>query len=337
MEVSEKVSDVDSAVKYFASNYGEKLKNALKLFSNECWKRAALIIGAALTGRVSVPRPEDLPESLNRCGVDYYLLVGNEIPPLIQYLTYTRALTEVFTDRYNEAIGEVNRILNIARDMGISTAEEFYGLGLASIIANAAGFGRDVKPGDADTALHIASFATKSVASPYHIKSVLDALEPLRDKAPHRYLELLAVASNMENLDPITVRYIFDKLNETLDKYGDVVREHAWPLVHAISAYADLLREYLGHFNREEVGNMVGRVVDLLNELGRFKSKLGVIAWAHALVPALRYEYVRRLMEEKLGIDVVGKASEVLEELNDMRKRVQELMRDEEFMSYMRM
>jgi hypothetical protein len=39
-------------------------------------------------------------------------------------------------------------------------------------------------------------------------------------------------------------------------------------------------------------------------------------------------------MEEKLGIDVVDKASEILEELNDMRKRVQELMSDEEFMSY---
>jgi hypothetical protein len=39
-------------------------------------------------------------------------------------------------------------------------------------------------------------------------------------------------------------------------------------------------------------------------------------------------------MEEKLGIDVVDKASEVLKELNDMRKRVQELMRDEEFMGY---
>jgi hypothetical protein len=72
----------------------------------------------------------------------------------------------------------------------------------------------------------------------------------------------------------------------------------------------------------------------LLNELGRFKSKLGVIAWAYALAPALEHEYVRGLMEEKLGIDVVGKASEVLEELNDMRERVQELMRDEEFMSY---
>jgi len=68
--------------------------------------------------------------------------------------------------------------------------------------------------------------------------------------------------------------------------------------------------------------------------LGRFKTSLGVIAWAHALAPALRHEDVRGLMEEKLGIDVVGKASEVLEELNDKKKRVQKLMRDEEFMSY---
>jgi hypothetical protein len=80
---------------------------------------------------------------------------------------------------------------------------------------------------------------------------------------------------------------------------------------------------------------MVGRVVDLLNELGRFKSKLGVIAWADALAPALRHEDVRRLMKEKLRIDVVGKAtSEILEKLNDMREKVQELMGDKEFMSY---
>jgi hypothetical protein len=39
-------------------------------------------------------------------------------------------------------------------------------------------------------------------------------------------------------------------------------------------------------------------------------------------------------MEKKLGIDVVGKASEVLEELNDMKERVQELISDKEFMSY---
>jgi hypothetical protein len=72
----------------------------------------------------------------------------------------------------------------------------------------------------------------------------------------------------------------------------------------------------------------------LLNELGRFKTSLGVIAWALALAPALKHEYVRRLMGEELRIDVVGKAGEVLEELNDMRERVQELMGDKEFMSY---
>ena len=346
-EVSEKVRDVRTAVEYFVGNYGKDFTDALRDFSNECWKRAALIIGYALTGRVSVHRPEDLPESLrgnvakslgnalNRCGVDDYLLVGNKIPLLIQYLTYTLALTLAFIDKYNEAVAEVNRILNIAKNRGdINDAESFYGLGLASIIANAARLGKVVKPGDADIALRIAFFTIKSVALPILIKLVLGALEPLRDKTPHRYLVLLAAASGMEILDPITVRYIFDKLNEILDNYGDVVRGYAWPLVYAIHAYTPPLRAHIGYFNRKEVGDVVGRVVDLLNELGKFKTSLGVIAWAVALAPALKYENVRRLMEEKLGIDALVKASEVLEKLNDMRKRVQELMRDEEFMSY---
>ncbi len=79
---------------------------------------------------------------------------------------------------------------------------------------------------------------------------------------------------------------------------------------------------------------MVGRVVDLLNKLGKFKSKLGVVAWAIVLTPALEHEYVKGLMEEKLDIDVVDKASVVLKELNDMKERVQELMSDKEFMGY---
>ncbi|MDT7971128.1 MAG: hypothetical protein RQ842_11190, partial [Vulcanisaeta sp.] len=266
IKVSEKVNNVDSAVKYFASNYGEKLTNTLKVFSNKCWKKAALIIGLALAGRVSVPRSEDLPESLteslgnalNRCGVDDYLLVGNVIPPLVRYLIYIRGLTEAFIDKYNEAVAEVNRILNIARGRGIDVAERLYGLGLASIIANAARLGKVVKPGDADIALHIASFAIRRVALPDLIKLVLSALEPLYGKAPLRYLELLADIPDMENLDPITVRrYIFDKLNEILDKYGNAVRGYAWSLVNAINAYAVLLRKYLGHFNSEEVGDMV--------------------------------------------------------------------------------
>jgi len=351
-EVSEKVSNVYSAVKYFASNYGEKLTNTLKVFSNECWKRAALIIGHALTGIHTVPRPEDLsvflPEDLRRdvaeslgdalreCGVDDCLLVSDEIPLLIQYLTYTRVSTEAFAfiDKYNEAVAEVNRILNIARGRVISDAESFYGLGLASIIANAARLGRGVKPGDADTALHIASFTIQRVALSHLIKLVLGALESLRDKTPQRYLELLAIASSIENLDSDTVRYILYKLNKILDNYSNVVRGYAWSLVYAINAYAVLLRRHIAHFNIVEVEDMVGRVVDLLNGLGRFKSSLGDIAWGHALAPALRYEDVRGLMEEALHIDVVDKANGILEELSRLRRLVQDLMRDEEFRSY---
>ncbi len=40
------------------------------------------------------------------------------------------------------------------------------------------------------------------------------ALEPLRGKAPHRYIELLVSASGIGNLDSSTVRYIFNELNE---------------------------------------------------------------------------------------------------------------------------
>jgi predicted translin family RNA/ssDNA-binding protein/energy-coupling factor transporter ATP-binding protein EcfA2 len=338
------MGDVDSAVKYFVDNYGEEFTGALRYFS-KCWRRAAFIIGLALAGHDSVPRPEDLGEdvakslgdALRGCGVDDYLLVGNEIPQLIQHLTYTRVLTEAFIDRYGEAVAEVNRVLNIARGRGgIRAAEEFYGLGLASIIANAAGLGKVVEPSDADAALYIASFTIQSVASSNLIRPVLGALEPLRGKAPHRYIELLYSASDIGYLDRDTARYILDELNKVLDNYGDRFKGHAWLLVHAISAYAHLIENHSFNFDDEEVKGMVGRVADLLklNELGRFKSSLGVIAWAQALIPALDSEDVRGLMEEKLGIDVFNRANEVLGELNELREKVQELMRNEGFMNY---
>jgi len=334
------------AVKYFTRKYGKRLIKRMRRHKN-CWKRAALIIGRALAGHPIVPRPEDLPSNvresikgaLDKCGVDYYLLVDNEIPPLIMNLTkdHAYALTEAFVDRYNEAVAEVNRILNIARGRGsIYDAESFYSLGLASIIANAAG---SVKPSDADTALHIASFAIQRVASPDLIKPVLGALRPLRDKAPHRFIELLAPIPDIENLDSGTVKYILNELNEVLGSYGDVVKGHAWSLANAIIAYAYLLWVHRRYFDNDEVEGAVRKIADLLNELGKFKSSLGVIAWVYALAPALRHEDVRRLMEKALRIKVVNKtndnkANEILEELSGLMGRVQDLMRDEEFMSY---
>jgi hypothetical protein len=352
-EVSE-VKDVGSAVKYFVDNYSKEFITTLGSFSN-CWKRAAFIIGHALAGRILVTGPEDLsvflPEdlrmsvvgslgdALNRCEIDDYLLVGNLIPPLIWYLikNHIHVLTEAFIDKYDEAVAEVSRVRDTARGRGINGAEAFYGLGLASIIAYAAGSGKVVESGGTDAALHIASFAIKGVVLPDFIGPILSALRPLRDYAPHRYLSLLFSALSIENLDHDTVRYILNELNEILSNYGDVVKEHAWSLVHAIIAYAILLMMYLAYFYGE-LENIVGRVVGLLNELDKFSPSLGIIAWAHALAPALEHEDVRRLMMKTLRInkvdEVIDKASEILKKLGGLEGRVQELMSDEEFRSY---
>ncbi|MFP3239927.1 MAG: hypothetical protein RXQ94_02215 [Caldivirga sp.] len=329
---------------------GERLKHALKPYTN-CWKRTALIIGLALAGHPIVPRPEDLPknllenvaeslgDALNRCGVDDYLLVGNEIPPLIIGLAYIHALAEAFIDKYDEAVAEVRRVLNIARGRGISPAEGVYGLGLASIIAKAVELNKNVKSDGADAALHIASFAIQHVVLPVFIVPILSALEPLRDYASHRYIVLLALASNRGNLNRDMVEYILGELNEILDNYGYEVKGHAPSLVNAVTAYADLLERYLGYFSdKTEIEDVVGRVVDLLNELGKFKFSLGVIAWAYALAPVLIHGIVRRLMMKTLRINdvnkVVDKASEVLGRLSELSGEVQELMGDKEFMDY---
>jgi hypothetical protein len=138
----------------------------------------------------------------------------------------------------------------------------------------------------------------------------------------------------MGNLDRDTVKYIFNELDGILGNYGDVVKGYAWSLVYAINAYTDLLVNYFGYFNSKEVGDLVRKIADLLNELDKLSPSLGVIAWAYALDQALMHEYVREVMEEKLGIDVVDKAIEVLGGLGRLRGRVQELMGDREFMGY---
>jgi len=404
MEVSEKVRDVSTAVEYFVGNYGKDFTDALKVFSNKCWKRAALIIGHALAGDLIAPwlkylsvfPPETLSKSLvesvieflsglglgvdsdeippltmsltkhfasvvetlgdalKECDVDVYLLVGDKIPPLIRYLTYTRISTEAFINKYNEAIAEIRRVLNIAgkRD-SIYDAEGFYGLGLASIIAKAVESGEPIEPSDANATLHIVSLTIQhntilslsSIAEP-----LLSSLVPLRDKAPQRYLEVLASAldevsapdilrgSMCPDLNPIM--YILNEFNYILNKYRDKVKGHAWTLVRAINASINSLYKCLMHCDdyrntsfRRELERIASRVAGLLNELDRLNPSLGIIAWAQALLPALDNECVRALMGSVLGIDVVNKkAKEVARELSKLS--VQELVRSKDFMGF---
>ncbi len=339
---------------------GERLKHALKPYT-DCWKRAAFIIGAALAVRVSVPRLEglridvvkSLGDALGGCGVDYYLLVGDEIPPLIRYLTkdHAYALAEAFVDKYDEAVAEIKRVLYIARKRGsIYDAEGFYGLGLASIIAKAVESG---KPIDANAALHIVSLTMRHAISLSLTEPVLRALVPLRDKAPQRYLEVLAFALDKVSRPDIlgfmcpdldTVMYILNEFDYILNKYGDGVKGHAWTLVIAINASINSLYKCLKYCDdyrntsfRTKLEHIVSRIAGLLNEIKRLNPSLDIIAWAHALLPALDNKCVRALMERVLGIDVVNKkAKEVAGDLSRLRESVQELMRDEDFMGFVK-
>jgi len=332
----------------------KRLKNALKPYAN-CLKRAALIIGLRLGRYVSVPRPEDLPEdlfehvaeslgdALRRCSIDDYLLIGNEMPPLIQDLIEDHALVlaEAFIDKYSEAVAEINKIFNIFRIKGGHyDIEELYGLGLVFIIARAAEMGMQIEPSDADVILHIASFLVRDYRHSLsdYIIPILPALKPLRDKAPDRYIQLLNFASNIKSYDLETIEYIFHELNEVLDKYGQSIEGHAYSLVYAINTYAVLLNGLNAYF-KDEVGGVYDRIADQLNKLGRLNSVLGIIVWAYALAPVLPVivpEHVRELMAKKLGVNVVDKAIEVLKELDklELEKNVQELMGDKEFMSF---
>jgi len=317
---------------------GERLKYALKPYTN-CWRRAALIIGLALAGYPLVPKlPEgvikSLGDDLRRCDIDNYLLIGNRISPLILVLIYVHRLsiTIAFIDRYEEIINEVNKVFDNARErVGIYFIESFYVLGLDSI---AAMLSEVIKPSDADLALYIALFAIRNVRLVSNVEPILRTLKPLHAKAPHRYLELLAHALYIGNLDHDTVEYVFNEVNNVLGRYGDEIEKHAWSLVYAITAYASLLRTYPRYFSDSEKASIVNRVADLLNKLGSINPHLSTIAWAYVLTPALEHEEIMELMKRKLRIDAVKKAEDVLGELNSLLGRIRELLSDEEFMRY---
>jgi energy-coupling factor transporter ATP-binding protein EcfA2 len=400
-KISEKVRDVDSAVEYFASNYCEKLTDALRASSDRCWKRAIYIIGHALAGHSIVygfkdlsaflsmylrkndieSQCDDLSESrrvgyrilsssllakryacivkslgdaLKECSVDDYLIVGDKIPQLVMGLigNHACALAGAFIDKYDESVNEVKRLLNISKNRALYDKETSYGLGLAAVIANAVESGRPVEPSDVDVALYIASFASANALFTNPVLPILSVLAPLRDKAPQRYLEVLASA-----LDRVfklgmckdwdTVMNILNEFSYILNKYKDRVEGHSWPLVDAIDALVALLSrclehcdeywfEHMGTSFRTKLEHVVSRVAGLLDKINMLNPSLDIIAWSRALLPALKNKCVRALTERVLGIDIDSKAKEVARELSRLRGSVQELIRDGDFMGYVK-
>jgi hypothetical protein len=124
------------------------------------------------------------------------------------------------------------------RRRGFTPPEALYALGLAVLAAEA-----EVDEEVADLLLYAASTAMRKVTDLVLVFPNLMAWSPLGEKAPRRFVHLLAAVSRPVMLDSETVRYIYDALQELRNRPLDA--ECRCLLVEAIFAYSNLLRGYL--------------------------------------------------------------------------------------------
>jgi KaiC/GvpD/RAD55 family RecA-like ATPase len=195
-----KITNEGEAVEHFRKKYGGEFFEELNNFSG-CWKRVALIIGHALTIWSELPDNKGFSnsEALNHCGIDKYLLVDNKIPPfIVMEIAFSlnkelKSFVSIFTNKYENAIDEAKKLLEIwrKREGKIYEFEARYALGLAYIVAEAARLGKTINEDDANVVLKAARYAVRFTA---YVELILRALGSLNSKAPQQYLAILAEA-----------------------------------------------------------------------------------------------------------------------------------------------
>jgi hypothetical protein len=312
-----------------------------------CWERATLIAGHALAGHTVLPRREWLLEdaaevlgdALRPCAVDAYLTIDGEIPPLsigvvsIPYYVealYARDLPQI--RRIRERLGVLSPLADAEavnatkktteglaarwRGRGFGLPEVLYALGLAALAA-----GAEVDEETADLLLYAASFAVQEVARPADVLPVLAVLRPLGEKAPHRYVDALAAASELETLDPETVEYIYDALQQLKGRLLKTKRR--WPLVEATHAYSNLLTRHSARI-KDRLKDAVADMCRLYGEVRKrgaaaapngglsAQRLLSTAAGAYVLAVALDSDVLAPLVRRHCGLgDLVEEAEAV--------------------------
>jgi hypothetical protein len=272
MKVKESVISLplDRFIDLIRSGFANDIPRLSEEEKRRCAKRAAFVLGHALAAYPRLPRLEDLPEerravlgeALDSCVVDDYMKAGDMVAPLtIQLvasmyraagLLYLKGAPAVAAKILREAASIFSPLVSAAsiigsetlkalvdswRRSGINFHEAIYALGLAALAA-----GAEVDGGMADLLLYTASFAVQRVTHQGTVLPILAALLPLGERAPHRYVSLLAAVSELETLNRKTVLYIYDVLKQLKDRLSKA--ERLWPLVEAVAAYSTLLRKH---------------------------------------------------------------------------------------------
>ncbi|MFZ8808923.1 MAG: hypothetical protein ACO2PN_12590, partial [Pyrobaculum sp.] len=320
--------------------------------SRRCWQRAALIVGYALAGQAVLPkskRPkggaEALGDPLETCTVDAYLTTDGEIPPLSIYVARLMLIRELNilspladTETINATRKTAEELLARRRGRGVWLAEAFYALGLAALAAEG-----EVDGGMADLLLYATPFAVQRVRHAGTVLPVLAALRPLGEKAPHRYVSLLAAASELRTLNPETVWYIYDALQQLRGRLTDT--ERIWPLVDAVRAYSNLLRRYPEHiWDRWE--EAVAQMCELYDEVRERDSTtapesglsaqrlLDAVARAYVLAVALGSDVLAQYVQRLCGLsDIIKEVKAVKGMLDDAAADPEELrkIKNEDF------
>jgi len=314
-----------------------------------CAKRAAFILGHAFVAHPWLPRRGDLPEeteavldeALDTCVVDDYMTADGMVAPLIVTLVafayravgllylvgapaeaakVLREVASIFSPLASAAsiisLETLKAFVDSWRGRGFSFHETFYALGLAALAT-----GAEVDDEVADLLLYAALFAMQGVANPEVVLPVLAALRPLGDKALHRYIFVLTVASEMAPLGQETAQYIYDALQRYKSHLLETGRR--WPLVEAVRAYSNLLTKHLIHIRdhwEEALTNMCHlygvvrkRSAAAASDGGLSARRLfTTVAGAYVLAAALRGDDLAPLVQRHCGLDDIVKEAEAV-------------------------
>jgi len=303
--------------------------------SRRCWRRAALIAGHALAGYPKLPTtkpPEDsaevLGDALESCAVDDYLTIDGRMPPLSIYVAQLMPIRELNilspladTEIIDAARKTAEELMKRWRRRGLYDHEAFYALGLATLAA-----GAEVDGKTTDLLLYTASFAVQRVTHPGTVLPVLAALRSLGERAPHRYVHLLAAASELETPYPETVWYIYDALQQLKSR---LKAERLWSLVYAIHTYSNLLTKHSMHI----MHRLEDAVVDMCQMYGEIGMRnaaavpdsdslaqrylFNTIAKAFVLAAALRGGVLAPLVQRHCGLSDIVKEAEAVRSVLD--------------------
>jgi len=302
-----------------------------------CAKRAALVLSHAFATPPWLPRRGDLPEeaevvlgdALEPCVVDDYMTADGIVAPLFEEFVISmyeeagrlylkgalaeaaetsRKVTNIFSPLVSAdgiiGIETLKALVDSWRRRGFTPPEAYYALGLAALAA-----GGEVDAETADLLLYAASFVVQQVARHTPMLPVLAALRPLGDKAPHRYVTVLAIAaSEMVVTNNEIMDYIYAELQRIKNRLS--VAGSRWPLVEAIITYSSLLRMQPKHTWKSEQ-DAVADMCRLYSEV-KGRGLLGAVAEASVLAVALVRGYLAPYVQKHCNLaDLVGEGDAV--------------------------